>query len=76
MKTKPATARQIPYDDQISYLPCASGDLAVYLGRKRVATITDAPGRTGFLYIPAGSIRHAGDVFPTIEAVKRSLEEE
>lgn len=67
---------QIPFDDQISYTMLNSGDFAVYLGRKRVGTITDAPDRTGFLYIPAGISRIEGDVFPTIEAVKRSLEGE
>lgn len=47
------------------------GNLAVFIGRKRVGTIFSTDG--GFYYLPKGSHK-GGETLPSIAAVKRSLE--
>lgn len=55
----------------ISYVPYLGG-IRVLLEKKIVGIITTVSG--GFQYQPKGS-KNLGDVFPTVEAVKRSLED-
>lgn len=55
--------------DSIKYKPSAAG-VCVYLGGRRVGIIKKVTG--GFAYFPKG--HSAGETFPTVEAVKRSIE--
>lgn len=46
----------------------------VYLGRRVVGEILKKPTEPGWFYAPKGAGKHSGEVMPTREAVKRSLE--
>lgn len=58
----------------IAYQKCKDGKLAVRLDGRIVGHIKKNPG-TGWYYQPKGS-RSKGEVLPTVQDVKRSLEEE
>jgi hypothetical protein len=65
--------------DRVSYkkVKMASGSsaytLAVYLGNRRIGMIRAV--KDGYAYFPKGH-DDGGETFPTIQQVKRSLEEE
>lgn len=58
---------------QITYKPTTNRavPVRVFLERKMVGSIQVADG--GFAYLPRGS-RTSGETFPTVEAVKHSIE--
>lgn len=61
--------------DQIAYARTDDGDIAVYLGMRRVGTITGFAG--GWAYVPDGlSRQNHGEILPTIDQVKSTLEAE
>ena len=55
--------------DALSYLRTSKGDLAVYLGNRRIGTIVSVVG--GFAYAPSGW--NAGRAYPSEQGVKDSL---
>lgn len=62
--------------DAITYANTLSGDVAVYLGARRIGTIVHFIENGGYAYVPAGRGGHErGEIYPTVEKVKRSLEE-
>lgn len=72
-------ARREQNPDAITYHDLERGQIAVYLGRKRVGVIKRRDGirpkgKPGFQYVPLGQ-RQGGEVFPTLAECKRSLEE-
>jgi len=63
-----------PIDDSLAYAQCKSGDIAVYLGHRRIGTISRVS--VGYwAYYPAGSKSH-GEAFSSVSKVQHSLEAE
>lgn len=59
----------------ITHAPCASGDTAVYLERRRVGTISKF-GK-GYAFVPSGQRRKdRGEIYASVAAVLASLEGE
>ena len=58
----------------ITYATGKNGVIEVSLGKTKVGKIINSAG-TGWIYIPKGQTT-GGDVYPSLIAVKRSLEEE
>ena len=56
---------------KITYKTTLSGDIAVWLDGKRVGSIMAAKG--GYQYWPMGNST-PGEIMPTVDAVKKTLE--
>ncbi len=58
----------------ITYKALIKNSIAVYINKKRVGTIK--PTDEGYAYYPIGGNFTHGDVLPTIEQVKQTLNQE